>query len=58
MKKKKLKKLKRRISELESSQEVNSFYFGTITFGDYVRRTEKVLSRLINEERDKTASKR
>ena len=44
---KEIKKLRRRIAKLESMSTTNSFCFGSeLTFPEYVRKTEKIISRL------------
>ncbi len=48
--KKKTEELQRRIAELESVATVNSFCFGNLTFPEYVRVTEKAVSRLISKQ--------
>lgn len=45
----KIKALGNRVAELETGATVQSFYFGNVTFKDYVRKTEKTISRLSRE---------
>ena len=46
MKKKKLKKLKRRISELESKSTSISFNYGEVDFDEYVKHVDKAIMML------------
>ena len=47
--KKQLKKIRRRLYELEKAQSTPSFYFGQVSFPEYVRISEKEISRLTKE---------
>lgn len=48
----KIAALEKRVAELESNAKVSTWHFGTVSFPEFVRKTESAIHKLVKSEKE------